>query len=141
MISNCLQSSLKNIKHVQLALVQKRKQQQQKNILVPSGFFPHPPTNHYGHLNFYSISSRKPSYLPGVSMEDGERRENSSQRLRGEGEGHGPARSPSGRGSRVLWRQPLLKDRCCWGGVSGLEPCSCMVKPDKTPVVLKDKAP
>lgn len=41
-ISNRLKSSLKNTKHVQLALVQKRKQRQQKNILVP-WVLPSPP--------------------------------------------------------------------------------------------------
>lgn len=78
-ISNCLQSSLKNIKHVQLALVQKR-----KNNKRHSGPCGHPPTPaSWATSASAPTTPGSPIVPPGFHR--GRRRESSNERLTGEG--------------------------------------------------------
>lgn len=117
-ISNCLQSSLKNIKHVQLALVQKR-----KNNKRHSGPCGHPPTP-----ASWATSASAPT-TPGSQIVPlgvhGERsRESSNQRLTGEGGGRGPFRGEGESHGCGLSAQTVLQR-----AASGPEASSRVVKP------------
>lgn len=91
-ISNCLRS-LKNIKHVQLTLVQKRKQNNKKTFwsLWVFSLTPNKPLWPPQPL-FHQLQEARLS--PRASMKDRER-ENSSKRLRGEEKGTWPCPEPS----------------------------------------------
>lgn len=132
-VPNCLHSSLKNIEHVQPALVQKKEKNRTTNILVPVGFPPPTP----------QTTRATRSLVQGPQEAGG-----SPWDFRG-GRGEGDQQYEvvgRGRGSRP---RPHLEPPEGAAGSCSCSPSSdgggrgacSVVKPGFTPVVLKDKAP
>lgn len=126
-ISNRLKPSLKNTKHVQLALVQKRKQQQKKNILVP-WVFPSPPNKAVRATSAPPPSARGSQ---AVSLGFPWRTEKGRQQFEAEGEEEGaalPSALPGGQ--QGPGAQPLLSGWCPGGG-QGQNPAAAWLSLNK----------